>query len=213
MDAKTPLLPTAHAHFPPTRRLTPTQRFLHFAFHLCTAIILLLALLSVFGFGVYCAVTSDPADPSSNSTTALTTTLLPRSLSHPLTSRFLPPNSTLPPIPGRCNIHVYQSPYFMTPDIASGSLWVRVTDGSDREIGHLDWTDWNTANGPTAFEVPTRVGGVGVEVRGFDVLFRMGAQEWAVEDSRCRLGDWDRVVFLKWDLRRPDRQMDCGFAC
>ncbi|MCJ1384315.1 hypothetical protein MMC17_007431 [Xylographa soralifera] len=200
MDTKAPLLPVARAR--PTPRLTLLQHFLRAVFHLSIAVILLLALLGIFSLGVYCAVSSRPTAP-----------LLPRSLSHTLTARFLPPNATLPPTHGRCNIHVYQSPYYMIPDIPGGSIWVRVTDNADREIGHLDWTDWNTANGPTEFNVSTRVGVVAVDVQGFDVDFRIAEDGWAVGDRRCHLGDWDRVVLLKWDLRRPNRQMDCGFAC
>ena len=101
----------------------------------------------------------------------------------------------------------------MVPGIPGGSLWARVTDDTDREIGHLDWTDWESNYGVMEFNVSTRVGVLMLEVRSFDVLFRIGEDAWAVGDQRCRLGDWDRVVLLKWDLRRPNRQMDCGFAC
>ncbi|MCJ1295189.1 hypothetical protein MMC34_006751 [Xylographa carneopallida] len=193
MDTKAPLVPTT------TPRPTPPHRFLRAVFHLCAALILLLALLSVFSLGAYYAVSTTPVPHS----------LHPRSL-HP---RFLPPNATLPPAHGRCHVHVYQSPYFMVPGIPGGSLWARVTDDTDREIGHLDWTDWESNYGVMEFNVSTRVGVLMLEVRSFDVLFRIGEDAWAVGDQRCRLGDWDRVVLLKWDLRRPNRQMDCGFAC
>ncbi|MCJ1436886.1 hypothetical protein MMC27_006268 [Xylographa pallens] len=197
MDAKAPLLPTANPF--PGPRLTLPQRLLRAVFYFSTALILLLALLGVFTLGVYCTVTSGPTAAPSNSTT--------------LAPRFLAPNATLAPAHGRCNIHVYQSPYFMLPGIPGGSLWARVTDDADREIGNLEWTDWNTANGPTEFNVSTRVGVMVVDVEGFDVEFRIGEDAWGVGDQRCHLGEWDRVVLLKWDLKRPDRQMDCGFAC
>ncbi|MCJ1399426.1 hypothetical protein MMC11_002628 [Xylographa trunciseda] len=198
MDAKAPLLPLSHTA--PTTRPTLLQRVLLAIFYLCTLLIALLFLLGIFSLGVCYSVSARP--PMSNTTT--TTPLLPR---------FLPPNATLPPAHGRCNIHVYQSPYFWLPDIPGGSIWVRVTDDTGREIGHLDWTDWNTANGPTGFNVSTRVGLVTVEVLHSDVRFRIADDAWGVGDRRCHLGDWDRVVLLKWDLRRPNRQMDCGFAC
>ncbi|MCJ1393971.1 hypothetical protein MMC18_006848 [Xylographa bjoerkii] len=196
MDAKAPLLPTTHAA--PTPRPTLTHRLLRAIFHLSTLLILLLALLGIFPLGVCYAISNDRAPA-----------LLPRSLA----PRFLPPNATIPPAHGRCNVHVYQSPYYMLPGLGSGSIWVRVTDNTDREIGHLDWTDWNTALGPTEFNVSTRVGVLAVDVDGFDVGFRIGGDAWGVADRRCHLGDWDRLVILNLDWRRPNRQMDCGFAC
>ncbi|MCJ1413788.1 hypothetical protein MMC32_000113 [Xylographa parallela] len=197
MDAKAPLLPTANPF--PNPRLTLSQRLLRAVFLLSTSLILLLAPLGIFTLGVYCTVSGPPTAAPSNSTT--------------LAPRFLPPNATILPAHGRCNIHVYQSPYYMLPGIPGGSLWARVTDDTDREIGNLEWTDWNTANGPTEFNISTRVGVMTVDVLGFKVKFRIGEDAWGVGDQRCHVGEWDRVMFWKWDLKRPNRQMDCGFAC
>ncbi|MCJ1281719.1 hypothetical protein MMC26_001041 [Xylographa opegraphella] len=202
MDAKAPLLPTTRTSALP--RLTRPQSLLRTVFHISTALILLLALLSVLSLGVGLAVSAHHTTPVFN-----TTAFVP----HSLVPRFLPSEATIPPVHGRCNVHVYQSPYFMNPGIPGGSLWVRVTDNADRDIGHLNWTDWNTANGPTEFNISTRVGFMIVDVLGFDVDFAIGKDDWRILDRRCHLGNWDRAVFLKWDLRRPNRQMDCGFAC
>ena len=100
-------------------------------------------------------------------------------------------------------------------DAPSGKITALVTDNNHNRLGDVFsyYGLRRYAKGQHDVEVKTQLSNSLHIAPGEPVDFWIGDDRWKSTDDRCSVGEWERVKFYYWELRRPRRDMDCGFAC